>query len=262
MELSGTDHAFISGGASGIGLAIGDALARRGVRVTLADVDADSLALVVAARGEGFQGVPLDVRDRDQWLAAKAQAEARFGPVTIAVNNAGIAPDGRLFADPLPESFERIIGINLMGVYNGVITFAPQLREAGRGHILNVASMAGLTVPHPGTGAYVTAKFGVVGLSETLRREMEPHGVGVGVMCPGVVETNLPATTARITGITRGDGRMPPGLSPEVAGEMAARGIERNDMYVLTHFDRIEPVTARLDALAAAFAKGPDPDLV
>ena len=170
MELSGTDHAFISGGASGIGLAIGDALARRGVRVTLADVDADSLALVVAARGEGFQGVPLDVRDRDQWLAAKAQAEARFGPVTIAVNNAGIAPDGRLFADPLPESFERIIGINLMGVYNGVITFAPQLREAGRGHILNVASMAGLTVPHPGTGAYVTAKFGVVGLSETLRR--------------------------------------------------------------------------------------------
>jgi len=262
MELSGSCHAFISGGASGIGLGIGDALAKRGVKVTLADCDTETLAEVVARRGKGFRGVSLDVRDRAQWLRARAEAETVFGPADLLVNNAGIAPDGRELADSVPESFERIIAINLMGVYNGVFTFAAQLRAARRGHIVNVASMAALSLPPPGTGAYVTSKFAVLGLSEALRNEMAPFGVGVSVMCPGLVATNLPQNTIKVGGSVRaGGGPMPAGLDPGVAGEMAARAIERDEFYVLTHFDRADAVAERFRAIEAAFRRGPDPDL-
>ena len=96
MDLATARHAFISGGASGLGLGIADALAARGVPVTIADIDGETLAQVVATRGNAFRGVVLDTRDREGWLRAKAEAEAAFGPVDVLVNNAGIAPDGKL----------------------------------------------------------------------------------------------------------------------------------------------------------------------
>ncbi|MFM5906024.1 MAG: SDR family NAD(P)-dependent oxidoreductase [Novosphingobium sp.] len=261
MMLGTNNHAFITGGASGIGLGIADALVKRGVRVTIADINADALAQVLATRGNALRGVLLDVRDRDDWQAAKARAEEVFGPVDILVNNAGIAPDGLELADSAPESFERIIGINFMGVYNGIVTFGAGVRERG-GHILNVASMAGLSSERATTGAYSASKYAVVSLSETLRVEMQPHGVGVSVMCPGLVMTNLPENTARIGGNLRPGGKMPGGLDPAVAGEMAARGIERGDFYILTSFDRDEPIRRRFEEQLAAFARGPDKDLV
>ena len=261
MELSAANHAFITGGASGIGLGIADALMKRGVRVTIADINADALAEELASRGDKMRGVLLDVRDRDQWLAAKASAEAAFGPVDLLVNNAGIAPDGMELADSVPESFERIIGINMMGVYNGIVTFGAGIRALGRGHILNVASMAGLSSERATAGAYSASKYAVVSLSETLRVEMAPHGVGVSVMCPGLVLTNLPETTARIGGNMRPGGKMPGGLDPAIAGEMAVRGIERGNFYILTAFGRDEPIRRRFDEQLAAFAAGMDEDL-
>ncbi|MEO7246819.1 MAG: SDR family NAD(P)-dependent oxidoreductase [Novosphingobium sp.] len=261
MELSAANHAFITGGASGIGLGIADALVKRGVRVTIADINADCLAEVLAARGDALRGVLLDVRDRDQWLTAKAEAEAGFGPVDVLVNNAGIAPDGRELADSLPESFERVISINFMGVYNGIFTFGASIRALGRGHILNVASMAGLSSERATAGAYSASKYAVVSLSETLRVEMAPHHVGVSVMCPGLVQTNLPENTARIGGVLRPGGKMPGGLDPAIAGEIAVRGIERGTFYILTAFGRDEPIRRRFEEQLAAFATGMDADL-
>ena len=262
MELSNANHAFITGGASGIGLAIGDALAKRGVRVTLADINADVLADVLATRGNQFRGVVLDVRDRDQWADAKAKAEADLGPVDVLINNAGIAPDGKELADSIPESFERIIAINFMGVYNGIVTFGAGIRALGHGHIVNVASMAGLSSERPTAGAYSASKYAVISLSETLRAEMTPHGVGVSVMCPGLVMTNLPENTARIGGVQRPGGKMPGGLDAAVAGEMAARGIERGAFYILTDFSRTDPIERRFREQLDAFSAGPDADLV
>ena len=262
MQLSAADHAFITGGASGIGLAIADALARRGVRVTIADINGDSLAEVLAGRGPAFRGVVLDVRDREQWSRARAEAEAELGPVTVLVNNAGIAPDGLELADSVPESFERIIGINFMGVYNGIVTFGAAIRAQGRGHVLNVASMAGLSSERATAGAYSARKYAVVSLSETLRVEMAPHGVGVSVMCPGLVMTNLPQNTALVGGSLRPGGKMPGGLDPAIAGEMAVRGIERGSFYIFTDFSRDDPIRRRFDEQLTAFAAGPDPDLV
>ncbi len=260
MQLSSANHAFITGGASGIGLGIADALLKRGVRVTIADINADALAEVLATHGNGLRGVLLDVRDREQWQAAKAKAEEVFGPVDVLVNNAGIAPDGLELADSNPESFERVVGINFYGVYNGIVTFGAGIRALGKGHIVNVASMAGLSSERATSGAYSASKYAVVSLSETLRVEMAPHGVGVSVMCPGLVMTNLPANTARVAG-KEARGVMPGGLDPAVAGEMAVRGIEKGSFYILTSFDRDEPIRRRFEEQLAAFAAGMDPDL-
>jgi NAD(P)-dependent dehydrogenase (short-subunit alcohol dehydrogenase family) len=255
VEIAQARHAFVTGGASGIGLAIAEALAERAVAVTIADVDRETLETVAAGSGGRLRGQTLDVRDRDAWARAKAAAEAALGPVDIVVNNAGIAPDGREFADMDPASFDRIIGINLTGVFNGVSAFAAEMRERGRGHIVNTSSVAGITSPFPGVGAYAVAKFGVVALSEGLRRELAPHGVGVSVLCPGLVATNLARTTLKVGGQVR-DPNAPmrsSGVSAADVGELVVQAIEQNQAYVLTHPDLWPSVEKRHEAIRAAF---------
>ena len=158
------------------------------------------------------------------------------------------------------EDIERIVGINFYGVYNGILTFGAGIRALGKGHIVNVASMAGLSSERATSGAYSASKYAVVSLCETLRAEMAPHGVGVSVLCPGLVMTNLPANTALVSG-KEARGAMPGGLDAGVAGEMAVRGIERGSFYILTSFDRNEPIRKRFEEQLAAFAAGMDEDL-
>lgn len=256
MNLASAKHAFITGGASGIGLGIADALARRDISVTLADVDASALVAVLASRSERYRGEPLDTRDRQGWAKAKSTSEAAFGPVDILVNNAGIAPDGLELADADPTSFDRIIAINLTGVFNGVSAFAADLRARRRGHIVNTSSMAGLAARFPGIAAYATAKAGVVALSEALRAELAPYDVGVSVLCPGLVATNLAQTTLKLGGRLRGSDRTMPesGMDPARVGEMVADAIARNLPYIITHPDLWGSVEKRMEALREAFA--------
>ena len=255
MELAEAKHAFISGGASGIGLGIADALAARGLKVTIADINEDALAKVLEERGPAVRGAVLDTRDRQGWATAKADAEAAFGPVDVLVNNAGIAPNGREFADMDPDSFDRILAINLVGIVNGVFAFGADMRERGAGHIVNTSSQAGLATSVPGVGAYSVAKFGVTALSEQLRREMAPHGVGVSLLCPGYVQTNLAANTAWIGGDRReyaGTAMPPSDITPADIGAMVVRGIEQDEPYILTHKGVWKSMEPRLAALKAA----------
>ena len=258
MEITSESHAFVTGGASGIGLAIAEALAAAGARVTLADIDAETLAAVVSARGGRFRGVVLDSRDREGWARARDEAEAAFGPVDVLVNNAGISPDGNLLADMDPASFDRVIAINLTGVFNGISAFAARLRERARGHVVNTASMAGVAEVMPGLGSYATAKAGVVMMSEVLRAEMAPHGVGVTALCPGLVFTNLGETTRKVGGQVRGGTMsmrdMPGGIEPSEVGPMVLRAIRENRAYCFTHAGRRGAVAARHDAILAGFA--------
>lgn len=243
-------HAFITGGANGIGLAIARSLSAAGAKVTIADIDRN--ALEAASAGTDFLALELDVRDRAAWELARVAAELRFGPVDVLVNNAGIGPDGRTLADADPDAFDRIVAIDLTSVFNGILTFARPMRERGCGHIVNNASLAGLTA-FPKVGPYCAVKFGVVGMSEALRQEMEPFGVGVTLLCPGQVATRLRETTLAAGSDASPDllGEEPVGTDPQEIGDMVVEAIRANQFYLLPHDGlrhRVEARHAQIDA--------------
>jgi len=254
--------AFITGGASGIGLGLGKALAGKGCRVVLADINEDALEAVARDFPADVETIRLDVRDRAQWLAARARTEARFGPVSILVNNAGIMNDGgarvsdRGLVDQSPESFDRVIAINLTGVFNGIWTFAPGMRDRGEGNIVNTASTGGM-LSIRGVGAYSASKFGVVALSESLRDELAPRGVGVSVLCPGIVQTGLSVNSSRLDGSTPVE--MPPGygMDPAVVAEAVITGILENSAYIFTHGEYAGAIERRHARILEAVKKAP-----
>jgi NAD(P)-dependent dehydrogenase (short-subunit alcohol dehydrogenase family) len=247
MRIDDAKHAFITGGASGIGLAIAQALGAKGVKVTVADVNGDALAAAIGANETNLRGVVLDVRDRAAWATAKVEVEQAFGPVDLLFNNAGIASLGYDLADLDPDAFDRVVGINLTGVFNGISTFAAGMRERGRGHIVNTSSMAGICGPAQGIGgSYAAAKFGVVGLSETLRGELAPYGVGVSILCPGQTTTAIVQSSLALGGGFRMPTGSPAAGSPakssprfetgtaEELAMLVLRGIEQNSLYIIT----------------------------
>lgn len=263
--------AFITGAANGIGLGIARSLGRAGAKLALVDLDADALARAKAelqpiAEVEVYT---LDVRDRDAYAATAEAAEAALGPVSILINNAGVAGGGPT-AKLTYELWDWSIGINLYGVVNGVQTFLAKMLERGQGgHIVSTASGAGLAATGAGV-LYATPKYAVVGLSEALGRELESTGIGVSVLCPGPVATDImrrsadaaprdPASmteeqkrqaTERTERSTRWLQR--DGASIDEVGEMVLKAVRDNSLYI--HTDRmLEPfLIARTQALLDA----------
>jgi NAD(P)-dependent dehydrogenase (short-subunit alcohol dehydrogenase family) len=247
--------AFVTGAASGIGLAIAERLLQSGARVVIADWDPSGLKRESARLGTDVLALELDVRDRLRWDEAKRATEEAFGPVDILVNNAGVAPDQNELADMPPQTFDRLVAIMLTGVFNGIHTFGAGMRARGDGHIVNTASMAGL-VASARLGAYTASKFGVVGMTEVLRAEMEPHGVGVSVLCPGLVRTNLGSDNPNTTPALR-QSVFAAGLDPGIVGAQVVEAIRRNDLYVITHGEYGAAVARRAARLAQAFDAAP-----
>lgn len=241
--------ALITGAANGIGLATARALQSAGVRPFLVDIDGE--ALEVAARGlGGVEHMVMDVTRRDDW----ARVKSRTGIVDILVNNAGIGPDGRGLADMDPASFDRLIAINLTGVFNGISTFAAGMRDRGSGHVVNIASMAALTAP-PTIGAYTAAKCGVTGLSEVLRAELAGHGVGVSVIFPGLVTTRLRETTRRAGSQTpeQNVSISREAIDPAKVGEIVVAAIRGEQPMAASHPEYRDAVKRKLDMVLAAF---------
>ena len=185
--------AFITGGASGIGLGIAEALGQAGARIVIADIEQEALDRARSAlTNQGIETVALrlDVTDRAAFARARDAAVEACGAVHLLFNNAGVNVAGPVdqvdFAD-----WDWVLGVNLGGVVNGVMTFIPELkRHPGAAHIVNTASVGGL-VGMRGLSIYNTSKFGVVGMSEALRADLRPHGIGISVLCPGIVATAL-----------------------------------------------------------------------
>ncbi len=243
--------AFVTGAASGIGFAAASALLEAGARVVLADINADLLARVVPPLGPNAAAFVLDVTNRPQWAEARRFTESRFGPVEILMCNAGIGPSFDELADMGPAVFDRIVAINLTGVFNGVATFAAGMRERRDGHIVATASAVGL-LPLPTFGAYAATKFAVVGFSEALRMEMAPHNVGVSVLCPGMVRTPM-----------IDDGVMPPPsasnmIEPAEVAALVLDAIRRNRSHIFTHGEFREQIRERNEAVLAEFEGVPD----
>jgi NAD(P)-dependent dehydrogenase (short-subunit alcohol dehydrogenase family) len=181
--------AFVTGGGSGIGRALCLELARRGARVTVSDLNADAAAKVAAQAGSGATSCALDVRDAAAVRKAIDETVRHGGQLDLLVNNAGIGVAGEVHEIPLPL-WDRIIDVNLRGVVHGVAAGYPVMVRQGSGHILNVASLAGLG-PAPLFTPYSMTKHAVVGLSLSLRIEAAARGVYVSVLCPAAIETPL-----------------------------------------------------------------------
>ncbi|MFE5501309.1 SDR family oxidoreductase [Amycolatopsis japonica] len=190
----------ITGAARGIGLATAKAFLAAGAKVAIGDLDAELAATAAAGlAGPGtVAGLPLNVTDEVSFAAFLDRAESELGRLDVLVNNAGIMPTG-LFADEATDLTDRIVDINLRGVITGSRLAAQRFVPRGRGHLLNVASLAGVS-GFPGLATYCATKHAVIGFSEALHRELAEHGVGVTVVLPGIVRTELSAgaTTPRL----------------------------------------------------------------
>jgi NAD(P)-dependent dehydrogenase (short-subunit alcohol dehydrogenase family) len=257
--------AVITGGAGGIGFALARAFAERGARIVLADVDEAALAQrekELAEQGVSVMAVPTDVT-RSESVEALADATwKRFGAAHLICNNAGIAVFGELHRAS-PQDWDLTMAVNFWGVVHGVATFVPRLLDHGEGgHVLNTASMAGL-VGMQWLGIYSASKFAVVGLSESLHRELKPRGIGVSVLCPMIVETNINENSARwLRERAPGSSLQPPPPVEAMRGGVIAagavaqrvvRGIERGWLYILTHPEQREFLRRRAGRLDRMF---------
>jgi NAD(P)-dependent dehydrogenase (short-subunit alcohol dehydrogenase family) len=270
--------AFVTGGASGIGLGMAKVFAWAGMNVVAADIREDHIA---AAHGEiadegladRVRFLALDVTDRAAFHAAAEEAEAMFGKIHVLCNNAGIGllkPIGKASA----ADWDWAIDVNLNSMFNGVKAVLPKIRAHGEGgHVVNTASMAGV-LQYSQAGIYVTTKFAVVGFSEALRAELAPEGIGVSAFCPGGVRTQIRDYEAtrpeRYATEAEAPSGPPPGFkfsdedraklasltaSPEEAGELVLKGIRGNALYIFTAPEFRAGVEERFAAIRRALGE-------
>ena len=262
--------AFVTGGASGLGLAMVRAFLRAGMKVCAADIEDAALARVRAefAGNNAFIALKLDVTDRSAMALAADDTERAFGKVHVLCNNAGVVVNGRI--DSLNyKDWDWVMGVNLGGVVNGLHTFIERIKRHGEGgHIVNTASIAG-QIALQGLTVYNATKYAVVGISETIRQELAPLNIGVSVLCPGIVTTGIGDSDRNRPGDLKAertalkavsDIPVPPmdalllrPLDPATVGDMVVAAIRNDDAYIFTHPELKTMVEARFQQIAAGF---------
>jgi NAD(P)-dependent dehydrogenase (short-subunit alcohol dehydrogenase family) len=267
--------AFITGGASGIGLGMAKAFAKAGMKLIIADIRQDHLDSAVAwfeQTGHKVHPIRLDVSDRAAFAAAAEEAVSVHGKVHVLCNNAGVNIIGTI-EDARFEDWDWLMSVNLGGMFNGVKSCLPHLKAHGEGgHIVNTSSIAGI-VAGPGTGIYSATKFGIRGLSESLRYELAPYKIGVSVLCPGTVATNLNESESirprkfdsadAALKAKRAEGGallarvLPKGMSAEEVGEKVLRGIQSNAFHILPHPEFHDEFRQAFEEILNALPKEP-----
>lgn len=256
--------AVITGGANGIGLAIAESLGREGCKIYLLDFHEPSLALALQQLNDQAieaDGTLVDVRSRASVEAGAKQVIARFGRVHILCNNAGVSTMGAI-GSLKPGDWDWVRAVNFDGVVYGVETFVPLIQShGGGGHIVNTASMAGFVSP-PEAEPYAACKAAVIAMTEGWAQQCAPKGIGMSVLCPGLVDTNI-AQCARLypedEDVT--DSTDHPlfksvrraGAPPHLIARRVLEGIRENQLYIFTHVETWAPLLQRFKAITRAF---------
>jgi NAD(P)-dependent dehydrogenase (short-subunit alcohol dehydrogenase family) len=276
MKVAGRT-AFITGGGSGVGLGQAKVFAEAGCKIAIADIRQDHLDQAVAAlkqAGHDVMPVKLDITDPHAYAAAADAVEARLGPVELLFNTAGVSIFGPLL-QATADDWEWQMSVNVRGVINGVQTFVPRMIERGNGgHVVNTGSMSSF-VALARTGIYCATKMAIRGYSETLAAEIAEHGIGVSLLCPGPVNTNIHesvlARPAHLqnTGYYGADPEVfahlkkviEIGMEPETLAKHVLKAVETNQFYILAYPEFRETLEDIHQRVMASFADPKeDPD--
>jgi len=274
MEQLEDKVAFVTGGASGIGLGIAKAMVAEGMKVVIADVRDDHLKdakawFISQKLSRRVRTIKLDVTNRKAYARAADKAEKAFGKIHVLVNNAGLGLLGTIDKTRF-DDWDWGLDVMIGGVVNGILTILPRIRAHGEGgHIVNTSSMAAI-VPIPNCSIYITAKSAMVGLSECLAGELAPANIGVSAFCPGPVQSNIrelgklrPEKYKRDTGLEEFEKNLAQRptselwMDPVECGQRVVRGIRRNDLYIFTHPEFKAGARERCEKILASFPDEP-----
>jgi len=274
METLRDKVAFVTGGASGIGLGIAKAMVAAGMRVVIADVREDHLKearawFVSQKQSRRVKTLKLDVTNRKAYARAADKAEDAFGNLHVLVNNAGLGLLGTIDKTKF-DDWDWGMDVMIGGVINGILTILPRIRAHGEGgHIVNTSSMAAV-VPIPNCSIYITAKAALIGLSECLAGELAAHDIGVSAFCPGPVQSNIrelgklrPDKYKKDSGLTEFERQLATRPTSDLwmdaveCGQRVVRGIQRNDLYIFTHPEFKAGARDRCEKMIAAFPNEP-----
>jgi NAD(P)-dependent dehydrogenase (short-subunit alcohol dehydrogenase family) len=252
---------LVTGGGGGIGSGIAEAFAEKGARVAVTDVNPDYARAEADRIGKGVIALAHDVTSPDSWAEVKAAVEARLGPVDVLCNNAGVALPFQPMETVSLERFERVMAVNVRGVFLGCKTFMAEMKARGAGHIVNTSSVNGL-LPHQTFAVYSASKFAVAALSEAIRDELAPFGVGVSILYPGLTRSRM--SEGQVPDLTEEarqalSARM---MEPVWLGRAVVRAVEGNALHIISHPDHLSSLKARIDALYAAFGEPAQPGYV
>jgi NAD(P)-dependent dehydrogenase (short-subunit alcohol dehydrogenase family) len=267
--------AFVTGGASGIGLGMARAFVKAGMNVVIADLRQDHLDAARAALPRNVHAIRLDVTDRAAMAAAADECERVFGKLHVLVNNAGVGAEGPLRQATF-DDWDFSLGVNLGGVVNGIQILLPRIRAHREGgHVVNTASLAALVTMPAHMVMYVTAKAGVLALSESISTELVNENIGVTVLCPGPVKSNIheaarnrPERYRTHSGFQQSEQQLgqraisPLWMEPDEVGELVLKAIRNDELYVITHGEWREAARGRFDAMLAAMPEKTNPDLI
>lgn len=259
MQLHGK-IAFITGGGGGIGGGMAQAFAERGMKLILADVDKSYAAAMAAPFGDNAIAVELDVTSLQSWAEARAAALNRFGTIDVLCNNAGISTPRSPLDEMAPDLFARVMAVNVTGVYNGIVTCVPDMRARRSGHIVNTSSINGL-IAHGTLAAYSASKFAVDGLSDALRDELAPFGIGVSVLYPGLTRSrmSLSSTSGANTNEIPREVLEANMMDPVWVGRAVAMAIEANSPHIISHPGYLPALEQRFARITAAFGEPAQP---
>jgi len=259
--------AFITGGASGVGLGQAKVFSAAGAKIVIADIRQDHLDQALATlrdRGATAHGIKLDITDRDAYARAADETERVFGPVQLLFNTAGVSVFGPLEKSSYAD-YDWMMGVNFGGVVNGIQTFVPRMIKLGKGgHIVNTASVAAFLAGGP-AGIYSASKFAVRGLSEALRTELAKYDIGVSVLCPANVNTNIAESiSTRPAHLGESGYRVDDevinslktlyaaGMDPEELARHVLAGVRKNQLYIIPYPEVRAAMKAHFDAVLAA----------